>query len=98
MKKLFAIAIVAVMALPVFAAADGAAAYKAKCVGCHGADGAKQMPALGVKQLNTPDVRKLGESGVASIIAKGQGKMPAFARKLTDEEINAVAAYVLTLK
>jgi mono/diheme cytochrome c family protein len=97
MKKLFAFAIVAVMAMPLFAA-DGAAAYKTKCIGCHGADGAKQIPALGVKQLNTPEVKKMGATEVSSIIAKGQGKMPAFGGKLSGDEINAVAQYVLTLK
>jgi cytochrome c6 len=98
MKKMFALAIVATMAMPLFAAADGAALYKTKCAGCHGADGAKAMPSLGVKQVNTPAVKAMGVAGVSSIIAKGQGKMPAFAGKLTDEEISAVAKYALTLK
>jgi cytochrome c6 len=97
MKKLFAFAIVAAMAMPLFAA-DGAATYKAKCIACHGADGAKQIPALGVKQLNTPAVKKLGASGVEGIVTKGQGKMPAFGGKLSGDDIAAVAKYVLTLK
>jgi mono/diheme cytochrome c family protein len=97
MKKMFALAIVATMAMPLFAA-DGAALYKTKCAGCHGADGAKVMPALGVKQVNTPAVKALGAAGVSTVISKGQGKMPAFAGKLTDEEIGAVAKYALTLK
>lgn len=98
MKKMFALVIVATMAMPLFAAADGAALYKTKCAACHGADGAKAMPALGVKQVNTPAVKAMGTAGVSSIISKGQGKMPAFAGKLTDEEIGAVAKYVLALK
>jgi cytochrome c6 len=98
MKKIFALAIVATMAMPLFAAADGAALYKTKCAACHGADGAKAMPAMGVKQVNTPAVKAMGAAGVSSIISKGQGKMQAFAGKLTDEEISEVAKYVLTLK
>jgi cytochrome c6 len=98
MKKMFALAIVATMAMPLFAAADGAALYKTKCAGCHGADGAKAMPALGVKQVNTPAVKAMGVAGVSSVIAKGQGKMPGFAGKLTEEEISAVSKFVLTLK
>ncbi len=43
MKKFFAFAIVATMAMPLFAA-DGAATFKAKCAGCHGADGSKPCP------------------------------------------------------
>jgi cytochrome c6 len=95
MKKLFAIAIVAAMAMPLFAA-DGAATYKMKCIGCHGADGAKQIPVLGVKQLNVPAVKKMGASGVESIVTKGQGKMPAFGGKLSSGDIAAVANYVVT--
>jgi cytochrome c6 len=97
MKKLFAFAIVAAMAMPVFAA-DGAATYKKKCIGCHGADGSKKIAALGVKQLNTPEVKKMGAGGVTAVITKGQGKMPAFGGKLSGDEISAVAQFVLTLK
>lgn len=97
MKKYFAIAIVATMAIPLFAA-DGAAVYKAKCVACHGVDGAKTIPALGVKPLNTPAVKSLGAAGVNNIVTKGQAKMPAFGGKLSGEEITAVSGYVLTLK
>lgn len=97
MKKLVAFASVAALSTSLFAA-DGAAVYKSKCMGCHGADGAKQIPALGVKQLNTPEVKKMGEAGVGSVVEKGRGKMPAFGGKLSPDEINAVATYVLTLK
>lgn len=97
MKKMFALAIVATMAIPLYAA-DGAATYKTKCVACHGADGAKTMPALGVKQLNTPAVKAMGTAGVTNVVTKGQGKMPGFSGKLSGEEISAVAGYVLSLK
>jgi len=53
---------------------------------------------LGVKPLNTAAVKSMGPSGVSSIITKGQGKMPAFGGKLSNEEITAVTGYVLTLK
>jgi mono/diheme cytochrome c family protein len=95
MKKLFAL--VLCMAIPAFAA-DGAATYKAKCAACHGADGAKTMPALGVKPLNTAAVKAKGAAGIATIVTKGQNKMPAFEGKLSPDEIAATAKYVLTLK
>jgi cytochrome c6 len=97
MKKLFALGIIITMAMPIFAA-DGAVTYKAKCIACHGADGGKTMPALGVKQLNTPAVKAMGAAGVTTIVTKGQNKMPAFGGKLSGEEISATAKYVLTLK
>jgi cytochrome c6 len=97
MKKLFALAIVATMAMPLFAA-DGAATFKAKCAGCHGADGSKTIPAMGVPAINTAAVKEKGAAGLTTIVTKGQGKMPAFAGKLSDEEISAAVAFVLTLK
>jgi cytochrome c6 len=97
MKKAFALAIIATMAMPLFAA-DGAAIYKAKCIACHGTDGAKTIPALGVKQLNTSEVKAMGVAGVTVVVTRGRGKMPAFGGKLSAEEISATAKYVLSLK
>jgi mono/diheme cytochrome c family protein len=97
MKTVFAFAIAGVLSTSLFAA-DGAATFKTKCAGCHGPDGTKVIAALGVKPLNTPEVKKMGTAGVDNIVTKGQGKMPAFAGKLSPEEISAVSAYVLTLK
>lgn len=63
-------------------AADGAALYKTKCAGCHGADGKK-----------VADV-KFTEEGVK----KGKPpKMPAYAGKLTDEEIKAIVEHASSL-
>jgi mono/diheme cytochrome c family protein len=97
MKRFFALAIVATMAMPLFAA-DGAATFKAKCAGCHGADGAKAMPAMGVKPLNTPATAGKSDAALIAIVSKGEGKMPAFAGKLTDPEIAAVVTHVKSLK
>ena len=97
-KKVITLVTMFTMAMPLFAAADGAAIYKARCVACHGVDGARTMPALGVKQLNTPAVKKLGAVGVTNVVTKGQGKMPSFNGKLTAEEISATATHVLSLK
>lgn len=97
MKKVFAVVAAATLSTSLFAA-DGAALYKSKCVGCHGADGSKVIAALGVKPLNTPEVKKMGAAGVGDIVSKGKNKMPAFAGKMSPEEISAVSGYVLTLK
>jgi mono/diheme cytochrome c family protein len=95
MKRFFALAIVATMAMPLFAA-DGAATFKAKCAGCHGADGSKAIPAMGVKPLNTPAVKGESEAQLVTVITKGQGKMKPQA--VSDEDAKAVAAYVKSLK
>lgn len=97
MKRFLAFAIVATMAMPLFAA-DGAATFKAKCAACHGPDGTKAMPAMGIKPINTPATTGKSVTQLTTIITKGEGKMPAFAGKLTPAEITAVATYVKTLK
>jgi cytochrome c6 len=97
MKRLFALAMVAGLAVPMMAA-DGAALFTTKCAGCHGADGTKAMPAMGVKPINTSDVKGKGADTLKKEISNGVGKMPGFAGKLTPEEITAVTEYVLALK
>ncbi len=97
MKRFFALAIVATMAMPLFAA-DGAAIFKAKCAGCHGADGLKAMAAMGVKPLNSPDIQAKSEAQLIVAVTKGEGKMPAFGGKLSDDEIKAAVTFVKGLK
>jgi mono/diheme cytochrome c family protein len=98
MKRFFALAIVATMALPLFAA-DGAVVFKTKgCAGCHGADGTKAMPAMGVKPLNSPDVKAKSDAQLTNTITKGEGKMPAYGAKLSADEIKAAVVYVRSLK
>ena len=95
MKRFFALAIVATMAMPLFAA-DAAAIYKAKCAGCHGADGSKAIPAMGVKPLTTAEVKGKSDAQLATVITKGQGKMKPQA--VSDEDAKAVAGFVKSLK
>jgi cytochrome c6 len=97
MKRFFTVAIVAAMAMPLFAA-DGAAIFKAKCAGCHGADGSKTMPAMGIKPLNTPATTGMSEAALIAIVSNGKAKMPAFSSRLTADEIKAAVTYVKSLK
>lgn len=77
-------------------AADGAATYKAKCAMCHGADGSKSNATM--RALNSADVQKQTDAQLTEITSKGKGKMPAYAGKLSDDEIKAVVAFMRTLK
>jgi mono/diheme cytochrome c family protein len=95
MKRFLALIFVATMAMPLFAA-DGAAIFKAKCAGCHGADGSKAIAAMGVKPINTPEVKKMSDAQVVTVITKGQGKMKP--QPLSEAEATAVAGYVKSLK
>lgn len=89
--------LVTAMAMPVLAA-DGAAVYKAKCAMCHGPDGSKENAAMGIKALSGPEVQKQSDAQLIEAVSKGKGKMPAYAGKLSDDEIKAVVAHIRTLK
>jgi cytochrome c6 len=101
MKKTMVIlamsAMLVTIAMPAFAA-DGAATFKAKCAMCHGADGTKENPGMGVKSLAGADIQKQSDADLTATVTKGKGKMPAYAGKLSDEDIKAVVAFVHTLK
>jgi cytochrome c6 len=84
------------LALPPLAAADAAADYKAKCAGCHGADGSKSM--MGAKPLSGAEVQGMSDADLTSAITDGKGKMPAYKGKLTDAQVKDLVGYIRTLK
>lgn len=75
-------------------AQSGADTYKTKCAMCHGPDGKKENPGMGVKALTSPDIQAKSEADLITSVSKGKGKMPAYAGKLTDDQIKQVVAYV----
>ncbi|HET6412228.1 MAG TPA: cytochrome c [Anaeromyxobacter sp.] len=92
MKRL-AIAALLAIAAAAARADDAAALFQAKCKICHGPDG-KGAPAglkMGVKDLTAS---KISTADAAKVIQDGKGKMTPFKGKLTDAEIQALAAYV----
>jgi len=101
MKKTLIGSLLLALALPVVAFADGAAIYKAKCAGCHGPDGGGSVPmgkALKVKDLRSDRVQRQTDLELTKVIAGGQGKMPAYGKKLTTAEIQSIIAFIRTLK
>ncbi len=97
MMRVAMLALVLALAMPGLAA-DGAATYKAKCAMCHGPDGSKENAATGMKALSGPDVQKKTDAQLIEATSKGVGKMPAYAGKLSDDEIKATIAFIRTLK
>ena len=82
------------VALPAFAQ-DGAATYKAKCAGCHGAEGqGKVGPALKGTSLSADQITEL--------LTKGNDAKKAPHKKalstLSADDAKAVAEYVKGLK
>ena len=97
LQRIALFSLVLALAVPTLAAAESAAdTYKAKCAGCHGADGSKSM--MGAKPLNGADVQGMSDADLTSAITDGKGKMPAYKGKLTDAQIKDLVAYIRTLK
>ena len=92
----------AVLAMPASVRADGDAAkvYKTNCVLCHAADGSGTSPsgkAMKAKDLRSAEVQGKTDAELEEFITKGQGKMPAFGKKLSPETIKALVAYIRAL-
>jgi cytochrome c553 len=91
---LLVIALSVSMALPAFAQ-DGAATYKSKCAGCHGAEGqGKVGPALKGTSLTDAQITDLltkGDDGKKSPHKKALSGLSA-------DDAKAVATFVKTLK
>lgn len=76
-------------------AAKGAAIFSANCASCHMGGKNVVNPA---KTLQKEDLEKYGMYDLESIktqVTNGKGAMPAFASRLSAEDIENVAAYVL---
>jgi mono/diheme cytochrome c family protein len=82
------------------AAQDAASLYKAKCAACHGAD-AKGETAIGkkmsIRDLAAPDVQKMSDDELTTIIADGKDKMPSYKKSLKPEQIKDLVGYIRSL-
>jgi mono/diheme cytochrome c family protein len=81
-------------------AQSAAATYKAKCAGCHGADGKGSTAAgkaMGVHDFGSDEVTKMSDTDLITIVTTGKNKMPAYGKSLKDTEIKDLVAYVREL-
>ena len=67
--------------------------YDVKCALCHGSDGAQQF--AGAKNLSESTLPK---ADVVLRITEGKGSMPPHKDVLTEEQIDAIADFVMTLR
>jgi mono/diheme cytochrome c family protein len=92
--SLFVLSLIAVS----WAAEDGAALYKSKCAGCHGANG-EGKPALKAPALKGT---KLDATQIVQHLTKGEPQSKAPHNKgmsgLNEEQAKAIAEFVGTLK
>jgi len=84
--------------LPSFAAEDGAALYKKKCAGCHGANGE------GKSGMKAPALKgtALGATQLVDHITKGEASSKAPHNKgiagVSEEQAKGIVEYIKTLK
>lgn len=96
-KRLVAALIVSAlmtMSVGAFAADAGADLYKAKCQMCHGADGTPTAMAAKNGAKPVKDLASKTDKDFIAATTNGQGKMPAYKGKLTDDQIKAVVTYM----
>ena len=82
-------------------AQDGGAIYKSRCAMCHGADGTGNTPvgkSMKVRSFKSDEDVKASDATLIKDTKEGVGKMPAYAGKLTDAQIQDVVAYIRTLQ
>ena len=78
-------------------AADAAATYKAKCAGCHGAEG------KGVESLGTPNLTDAKwqaghkDALLINVINNGKEQMPGFKSSMNAAAVKAMVAYIRSL-
>ena len=76
--------------------AAGEATFKAKCAGCHGADG-KGKDAMKTRDMASADVQKQSDADLTGIITNGKGKMPSY-KTMTPDQVKDMVAYIRSLK
>jgi mono/diheme cytochrome c family protein len=76
--------------------------YAKNCASCHGKDGrAKTLKGKlkHARDLTDPTWQgNVGEERIFNSIMNGKGKMPAYSKKLSEQEIDSLVTYVRALK
>jgi cytochrome c6 len=88
--------------VPNVSARSAAELYAKNCASCHGKDGrAKTFKAKfnHARNLTDPEWQgKVSDERIFNSITNGKGKMPAFRKKLSEQEIDSLVAYVRALR
>jgi cytochrome c oxidase cbb3-type subunit 3 len=81
---------------------NAAALFSKNCARCHGRDGrASGLKAKATGARNLTDAKwqdRVSDERIFNSINNGKGKMPAYGKKLSEAEIDALVSYVRTLK
>ena len=83
-------------------AASGAELYARFCVTCHGRDGrARVSRGRSTRARNLADREwqdRVTDERIYNVITNGKGRMPGFAKKISEAEIDQLVQYVRSLK
>jgi mono/diheme cytochrome c family protein len=87
------------LAVPQFASAqsDGQKLYDTNCAKCHGPDGTGNTQigkAVGAKDLNSPEAKKLTDAEIHTQIEQGKNNMPPFGGTLNKAQIDSLIPVV----
>ena len=79
---------------------DAEALYKSKCQVCHGPDGKGSTAGqkIGIKDFHSPEVAKQSDEELFNATKQGKGKMPAYDKKLPDDQIRQLIKFIRSLK
>lgn len=76
--------------------------FKKNCARCHSRDGRAsglKAKATGTRNLTAAKWQdRVSDERIFNSISNGKGKMPAYGKKLSEAEIDALVTYVRTLK
>ena len=84
------------------AAADAATIYNRQCVSCHGRDGrgrtrkGRQTHARDMTDASWQN--DVSDERLFNSISNGRGKMPAFRKKISENDIDALVAHVRRMR
>ncbi len=87
---------------PATAAADARTIFNRQCASCHGRDGrgrtrkGRQTRARDMTDASWQD--DVSDERLFNSISNGRGKMPAFRQKISENDIDALVAYVRRLR
>ena len=83
-------------------AANAAQLYAKHCASCHGRDGRAKTIKGKLKHARDLTDRewqeKVSDERIFNSIMNGKGKMPSYAKKLSQDQIESLATYVRALK
>lgn len=75
---------------------SAASTYKTNCVSCHGQDGRGSAvgKSLHAADFHSAQVQQQSDAQLANVVAAGRGNMPAFATRLSKDQIDALVKYI----